>query len=232
MGRIYDGIDQRLAGYLESQPVFFVATAPLDGAGHVNCSPKGNRGELVVLGPSTVAYLDQTGSGVETIAHLEENGRIVLMFCSFDGPPRIVRVHGRGEAVLVGDERFADLVEHFGRVAGAGAGAGPEVGVGVRSVVVVEVDRVADSCGYGVPLMSFAQHRTTMDEWAERKGADGIRRYWAEENSSSLDGLTGIESPSPSGTTRNHSTTTRVPSPSDQVSSPSLDLISTRNPDQ
>ncbi len=228
MGRIYDGIDQRLAGYLESQPVFFVATAPLDGAGHVNCSPKGNRGELVVLGPSTVAYLDQTGSGVETIAHLEENGRIVLMFCSFEGPPRIVRVHGSGEAVLVGDERFASLVEHFGRVGGAGA----EVGVGVRSVVVVEVDRVADSCGYGVPLMSFAQHRTTMDEWAERKGADGIRRYWAEENSSSLDGLTGIESPSLSGTTRNHSTTTRVPSPSDQVSSPSLDLISTRNPDQ
>jgi hypothetical protein len=107
MGRTYDLIDERLAGWLTAQPVFFVATAPLSAGGNVNCSPKGNRGEFAVLDELTVAYLDQTGSGIETVAHLRENGRIVLMFCSFVGPPRIVRLHGRGAPVFREDDGIA-----------------------------------------------------------------------------------------------------------------------------
>lgn len=185
MGRTYDTIDERLAAWLEEQPVFFVATAPLAGDGHVNCSPKGNRQELKVAGGRQVMYLDQTGSGIETLAHLEENGRIVLMFCAFTGPPRIVRLHGRGRAVPPGSAEFASLA---GRFPGA---AGP----GVRDVVVVDVDRVADSCGYGVPLMTFEGHRSKMDEWSERKGRDGIVDYWAEKNAASIDGLPGMTRP-------------------------------------
>lgn len=182
MGRIYDVIEDRLAEWITAQPVFFVATAPLSEEGHVNCSPKGNRGELAVLGDRTVAYLDQTGSGVETIAHLKENGRIVLMWCAFEGPPRIVRVHGRGRFVRPGDEDFESVSRRFDR---------PD-GVGVRSVVVVEADRVSDSCGYGVPFMEFSSHRSTMDEWSARKGPDGIVEYQAAKNAASIDGIAGL----------------------------------------
>ncbi|MCU1492690.1 MAG: pyridoxamine 5-phosphate oxidase-related FMN-binding [Acidimicrobiaceae bacterium] len=185
MGRTYDVIDDKLGSFIESQSVFFVSTAPLAADGHVNCSPKGNRGELVVLDPSTVAYLDQTGSGVETLAHLRENGRIVLMFCAFEGPPRIVRVHGAGEAVLADDPRFAELAVRFPR--------GNDVGA--RSVVVVHARRIADSCGYGVPSMHFDGHRPVMDAWAERKGRAGIREYWASHNAASLDSLPGLDAP-------------------------------------
>lgn len=183
MGRTYDVIDERLAAFVESQPVFFVATAPLAADGFVNCSPKGNRGELAVVGPKQIAYLDQTGSGVETIAHLRENGRIVIMLCAFEGPPRIVRFHGRGDVVAVGSPGYEELAPSF-------PGAH---GVGVRAIVTVEVSRVADSCGYGVPVMDFSRHRSTMDEWAERKGADGIHAYQVEKNGHSLDGLAGLE---------------------------------------
>jgi class 3 adenylate cyclase len=182
MGRTYDTIEQRLAEWITAQPVFFVATAPLSPEGHVNCSPKGNRGELAVLDERTVAYLDQTGSGVETIAHLQENGRIVLMFCAFEGPPRIVRVHGRGRVVRPADGEFeavARLFDHPG-------------GVGVRGVIVVEADRVSDSCGYGVPFMEFGSHRPTMDEWAARKGAEAIAVYQADKNATSIDGIPGL----------------------------------------
>ena len=182
MGRVRDVLDDQLAKWIESQPVFFVATAPTSTDGHVNCSPKGNRGELVVLDGSTVAYLDQTGSGTETIAHLGDNGRIVLMFCAFDGPPRIVRVHGRGRALLARSAAAAGMSARF-------AGG---AGVGVRSVIVVDVERVSDSCGYGVPLMGFAGHRPTMDEWAARKGKEGIEQYWKEKNASSIDCLPGV----------------------------------------
>ncbi len=185
MGRTYDGIDDRLAGWLEAQPVFFVATAPLAADGLINCSPKGNRDELKVLDDHTVAYLDQTGSGVETIAHLTENGRVVLMFCAFAGPPRIVRLHGTGRAVLRDSPEFGDLADRF---------PGSR-GVGVRSIVTVSVRRVADSCGYGVPFMAFEGHRPTMDEWASRKGADGIRSYWDEKNATSIDSLAGLSPP-------------------------------------
>ena len=183
MGRTYAAIDARLAGFLESQPVFFVATAPLSDKGLVNCSPKSNDGELVVVDPHRVGYLDRTGSGVETIAHLRENGRIVLMFCAFHGPPRIVRIHGRGTVVEHDDEGFERLSSRF---------ATDRLG-GVRSVIVVSADRIADSCGYGVPLMDFTAHRHQLSEWADRKGDDGIRAYWESTNSNSLDGLPALK---------------------------------------
>jgi hypothetical protein len=132
-----------------------------------------------------VAYLDQTGSGVETIAHLNENQRIVVMFCAFSGPPRIVRLHGKGRVVLTDDPDFSQLSVRFP------GGAG----VGVRSIIVVEVGRIADSCGYGVPLLSFEGHRPTMDQWSARKGATGIREYWVEKNVASIDGLKGLTPP-------------------------------------
>ena len=182
MGRTYDVIDDRLATWLQEQPVFFVATAPLAGDGHVNCSPKGNRQELVVVDGRRIMYLEQTGSGIETVAHLQENGRIVVMFCAFSGPPRIVRLHGRGRAVPVGSPEFESVSRPFPGASGPG----------VRSVIVVDVERVSDSCGYGVPLMEFEAHRPTMDEWSERKGRDGVERYRAEKNAASIDGLPGV----------------------------------------
>ncbi len=184
MGRTYDSIDFRVAQFMQAQHLFFVATAPLSAGGHVNCSPKSNNGELVVLDERRVAYLDRTGSGAETIAHLRENGRVVLMFCAFEGPPRIVRVHGHGEAVLRDADaaRFTEIAARFdtGTLTGA------------RSVVVVTAERISDSCGYAVPLMGFTGHRVTLDEWAERKGDEGIRAYWAGTNVASLDGLPAI----------------------------------------
>ena len=183
VGKTFDEISDQLATWLTSQPVFFVATAPLAADGLLNCSPKGNREEFFVTGPRSVAYLDQTGSGVETIAHLKENGRVVLMFCAFAGPPRIVRLHGAARAVLKDSPEFASLV---GLVPGA-------TGVGVRSVIVVDVERVSDSCGYGVPFMNFEEHRPTMDQWSQRKGPEGIRDYWSEKNRWSIDGLEGFE---------------------------------------
>ncbi len=188
MARVYEGIDERLAAFIEGQPIFFVATAPLAADGFVNCSPKGNRHELAVVAPDRVAYLDQTGSGIETAAHLAENGRIVVMVCAFEGPPRIVRLHGRGQVHPAGSPEFTHLASYF-------PGSG---GVGVRSIIEVEVDRVADSCGYGVPLMEFREHRGTMDQWSARKGADGISSYQAEKNLYSIDGLPGLPSFKPS----------------------------------
>lgn len=183
MARDLDGIDDRLARFLARQHVFFVATAPRSDDGHLNLSPKGLDGTFAVLDPHTVAYLDLTGSGVETIAHLRQNGRIVVMFCSFEVPPRIVRLHGRGEPVVPDDPRFPSLL-----------GAFPQH-PGVRSVIRIDVARVADSCGFGVPLLRFEGERTQLDEWAERKGPDGIVRYQADKNAASIDGLPGLASP-------------------------------------
>jgi hypothetical protein len=182
MGKTFAAIDERLAEWLVDQPVFFVSTAPLDGDGLVNCSPKGNRQEFAVLGERSVAYLDQTGSGVETIAHVQENGRIVIMFCAFAGPPRIVRLHGTGRVVFRDDPAFDGLAARFP------GGAG----IGVRSIIAVEVGRIADSCGYGVPIMAFEEHRPTMDQWSARKGPEGIRAYWAAKNAASIDGIPGL----------------------------------------
>jgi hypothetical protein len=183
VGRVFEQIDERLAKWLSAQPVFFVATAPSAADGLVNCSPKGNRDELAILDGHTVAYLDQTGSGVETIAHLRDNGRIVLMFCAFEGPPRIVRLHGHGRFYQSGEPGFDELSSRF-------PGAG---GVGVRSIVTVSVERIADSCGYGVPLMTFERHRATMDDWSRRKGPAGIAKFQAKWNAVSVDGLDGLQ---------------------------------------
>jgi Pyridoxamine 5'-phosphate oxidase len=180
MGRIYDGIDEPLAGFLTRQHVFFVATAPLGGDGHLNLSPKGQDGTFAVLDPTTVAYLDFVGSGVETIAHLRENGRIVVMFCAFEGPPRIVRLHGRGDVVVPGDPEWDDLSGRFP--------ARP----GRRAVIRVALERVADSCGFGVPVMRFQAERSRLAEWAESKGEDGLATYVATRNALSIDGLPGL----------------------------------------
>ena len=182
MGRTYAAIDERLATFLRAQPLFFVASAPLSGDGMVNCSPKSNDGELAVIDPHSVAYLDRTGSGVETIAHLRENGRIVLMFCAFQGPPRIVRIHGHGTVVERDDEGYEELATRFTS----------ERLEGVRAVIVVSANRIADSCGYGVPVMEVREHRRQLTEWTARKGDEGIREYWETTNTHSLDGLPAL----------------------------------------
>jgi predicted pyridoxine 5'-phosphate oxidase superfamily flavin-nucleotide-binding protein len=185
MGKVFDAIDDHLREWIARQRVFFVGTAPLDGDGHVNVSPKGPIDTLRVLGPHRVAYLDVVGSGAETIAHLRENGRIVVMLCAFEGPPRIVRLHGRGRVVAFDDPS----------VPRAGF-ASPAPEEAHRAVIVVDVTRVADSCGYGVPLMAYEGERPHQALWAaKRLRADGpgaIERYKADKNARSIDGLPAL----------------------------------------
>jgi hypothetical protein len=189
MAKIFDRVDEHQREWIARQNLFFVGTAPLDGEGHVNVSPKGPIGTLRVLDDHTVAYLDMVGSGAETIAHLRENGRIVVMLCAFQGPPRILRLHGRGEVVPVGDPRFAELFERTGF-------EDPHpVAEARRAIVLVAVDRIADSCGYGVPLMSYEGEREHMEAWAEKKmriGPEAIEEYKAEKNAVSIDGLPAL----------------------------------------
>lgn len=171
-----DEIDARLAEWLQAQPVFFVATAPTATDGHVNVSPKG-LDTFRVLGGREVAYQDLTGSGAETVAHLRDNGRIALAFCAFEGPPRIVRLHGRGEAVFPGDASFHELDRRF------------PSHLGRRAYIRVAVHRVSSSCGYAVPLMDFRGARDVLDQWSTKKGPEGLRAYRTERNATSLDGL-------------------------------------------
>jgi hypothetical protein len=190
MARLFDEIEPKLAEWIGRQPVFFVGTAPSGSDGHVNVSPKAPGETLRILGPRTVAYLDFVGSGIETVSHLRENGRIVIMLCAFTGPPRIVRLHGRGRVVALRDPEFAELSAPFGLEPGTF-----EDKV-ARSVVLVDVDRIADSCGYGVPLMDLVGRRTQLEGWAEsrlRNDPDGIRTYVRERNARSIDGLPGLE---------------------------------------
>ena len=190
MGKVFDGIDERLRGWIARQQLFFVATAPLAADGHVNVSPKGPIDTLRVLDERTVAYLDVVGSGAETIAHIRENGRVVIMLCAFSGPPRIVRLHGHGEIIPAGDARFAELIDRceFEQ---------PSVPAARRSIVLVDVTRVADSCGYGVPLMRFEGLRPHADTWAQKKqrvgGEQALLDYQREKNTTSLDGLPAVE---------------------------------------
>jgi hypothetical protein len=179
VGRTYESIDDALAGFIGRQHVFFVATAPSGPDGHVNLSPKGHD-SFRVLGPNRVAYLDLTGSGVETIAHVRDNGRITVMFCAFEGPPRIVRLWGRGTVHPAGSPTFDELAARFPERPGA------------RAVIEVAVERVGDSCGYAVPRYSYEGERSTLDEWAERRGPDGLARYWDDRNAESIDGLPGL----------------------------------------
>jgi len=179
MGQVSDAIDERTAAFIRAQRMFFVATAPLDANGHVNLSPKG-LDTFAVLDPKTVAYLDLTGSGVETIAHLRENARITICFAAFEGAPKILRLYGRGTVLVAGDRGFDELAARFPTYLGA------------RSVIRVAVQRVADSCGYAVPEYAFVRQREQLLQWAERKGPDAIRAYREERNSASIDGLPGL----------------------------------------
>jgi hypothetical protein len=179
MGKRFAELDDDLRAFIARQRVFFVATAPLAADGHVNLSPKG-LDTFRVLGPTTVAYLDLTGSGVETIAHLRENGRLTVMFCAFEGRPRILRLYGRARAVEPMDAGWAAVVAPF-----------PEF-AGVRSVIVLEVDRIADSCGYAVPRYEYVGDRDQLTEWCDKKGPEGVHRYQTEKNRTSLDGLPGL----------------------------------------
>jgi hypothetical protein len=192
MAREYDTIDERLATWIASQPMYFVGSAPLAADGHVNVSPKGPIGSLRVLGPRTVAYLDIYGSGAETIAHLRENARIVVMLCAFSGPPRIVRLHGRGEVLRPGDDGFASLLEQA-------AFEDPSIPEARRSIVRVEVARISDSCGYGVPLMAYEGQRPHSTLSAEKrlrtKGAAGYEEFVVERNARSVDGLPALDPP-------------------------------------
>ena len=182
MGKVYDGIDDTLAAWLLDQPMFFVSTAPLSGDGHVNVSPKGMAGTFAVLGPTRVAYLDYFGSGAETIAHLTENGRIVLMWCAFAGPPKIVRLHGKGRVVLPTDPEFAELRPKFAK----------EREKAVRSVIVVDVDRTSDSCGYSVPNLAYVADRDILDLHQERRPAEYFEEYARTRNAHSIDGLPAL----------------------------------------
>jgi hypothetical protein len=180
MAETFDRIDDAMRRWLEGQHVFFVATAPTGAGGHINCSPKGTD-SLRVIDDRTLAYVDFVGSGAETIAHLKENGRIVLMLCAFAGPPRIVRFHGRGDVVAPDHPDFADLVARF------------PPRPGVRAIIRVFAERISDSCGYGVPLMDFRTEREAMTKWAEKKGPEGLVAYQREKNARSLDGLPGVD---------------------------------------
>jgi len=179
MGKLPTSVEGAVRQFIEQQKMFFVATAPLAAQGHVNVSPKG-LDSFRILGPTTVAYLDLTGSGVETIAHVRENGRIVIMFCAFQGPPKILRLHGIGRVVEPLDAEFAAFRSQF-----------PEF-MSMRAIIVVEVTRVADSCGYGVPLMSYQGDRSQLNAWAEKKGTEGLKQYRRDKNRVSLDGLPGV----------------------------------------
>lgn len=182
MGKIYEEIDENLKAWIGQHPMWFVATAPLSAQGHVNMSPRG-LDSFSILGPNRVAWVDFTGSGVETIAHLRENGRICLMFNSFDQRPRIVRLHGHGTVHVPGDQIFDEVVALHPK------------NLGTRAVIEVEVTRISDSCGWGVPQMELTGERDTMDLWAQKKGEAGLNEYRGQKNSLSIDGLPGLDSP-------------------------------------
>jgi hypothetical protein len=178
MGRTYDILDDGLTAFLRAQRMFFVATAPSSG-GHVNVSPKG-LDTFAILDQSTVAYLDLTGSGIETVAHLRENGRITILFCAFEGPPRLVRLYGTGTVTPIGAPEFEARATRFPSYPNA------------RTVITVALERIADSCGYGVPRYSYEAERSQLLDWAERKGSEGVATYRDENNAASIDGLPGL----------------------------------------
>jgi Pyridoxamine 5'-phosphate oxidase len=208
LGKVYPELDERLRKFIASQHVFFVATAPClnpgggagsagSAGGHVNVSPKGYRDTFAVLGPHRVAYLDLTGSGAETIAHVRQNGQITIMFCSFDRSPKILRLYGTGEIVLPGSAQWKDLAGHFPRTAargpgqnGSGASHGPH---GARAIILVDVERIADSCGYAVPEMELTRERDLLDRSTDKKSPEEVAAYWEAKNAVSIDGLPALE---------------------------------------
>ncbi len=189
MGKLYDRIDDRLRSFIEEQKIFFVATAPLSENGHVNVSPKGLSGSLVVLDDRTVGYLDFGGSNAETIAHLRENARITLMWCAFTGPPKIVRIHGRGEPIFRDDPRFVELIGRF-----------PAAHLpSLRAIIVVTAERISDTCGYAVPFMEYRGERTLHTEFFSRKTDEEFAAYCETKPyvGTSIDGLPGLPLPLP-----------------------------------
>ena len=182
MGKVYEQWDDTLVGFIGRQHVFFVGTAPDSPDGHLNVSPKG-LDTFRILGPTSVAYLDLTGSGIETVAHLRQNGRITIMFCAFEGRPLILRLYGRGRVVEPGDAEWGGLIAHFPDYPGA------------RSVVVMDVERIADSCGFAVPLYEYKGERSQLIDYANTKGPEGLERYKSQKNRTSIDGIAGLRSP-------------------------------------
>lgn len=176
---MHDEIDGTLRAFIEAQRVFFVGSAPTTG-GHVNVSPKG-LDTLRIVGPRTIVYLDYVGSGAETIAHVRENGRIVLMMCAFEDAPKIVRLHGRGEIIEPHHGEYTALRALF------------STSMPARSVIRITLDRISDSCGYGVPTYEFRAHRSQLPAWTERKGVDGLTDYQIKNNSASIDGLPALD---------------------------------------
>jgi hypothetical protein len=182
VGKVFEAIDGELRRFVESQHMFFVATAPLTADGLVNLSPKG-LDTFRVLGPREVAYSDLTGSGIETLSHLRENARICFMFCAFEGRPRIVRLHGRGEAIEPGEPRWDELAALFPTIAGQ------------RAIIRADVTRIADSCGWGVPLYRYEGQRDQLVRFAEQLGPEKIAAAQSQMNVESLDGLPGLRVP-------------------------------------
>jgi hypothetical protein len=176
MGKVYSSIQDSHRKFIEAQKMFFVSTAPLDKDGHINLSPKG-MDTFRILSPTRVAYLDFVGSGNETSAHTLENGRITIMFCAFHGPPDILRLYGKGHAILPTDKEWPEIAAHF------------TPHPGTRQVIVADIRRVNTSCGYSVPLYTYAGERDHLDKWVERKGTEGLKQYQAEKNRKSIDGL-------------------------------------------
>ena len=179
MGRVYSAIDEELAEFLLAQHLFFVASAPLSPEGHVNLSPKGLN-TFRILSPTRIAYLDLTGSGIETVAHMKENGRIVLMFCALEGSPTIVRLHGKGRVIESDSPEFASISSLFPKYEGT------------RCFVVIDVTRVSQSCGFAVPLLRFEAERSQLGEWTRKKGEEGLKQYTETKNRTSIDGLSGF----------------------------------------
>jgi hypothetical protein len=182
MGKEYTEIDEGIQKWMQRQQMFFVATAPSAADGLVNCSPKG-LDSLRVIGPRSLAYADTGGSGIETVAHLKDNGRITLMMCAFEGPPKIFRFYGHGTAVEPHDDGFDELLEQF-----------PEMPA-VRNIIRIRVERIIDSCGYGVPLYEFRRHRDSLHNYFSKQTEEDILAYRRKRNSESLDGLPGLALP-------------------------------------
>ncbi len=180
MGKIFDRIDNKLADFIKRQKMFFVATAPLGADGHVNLSPKGCEGSFAVLGPASVAYLDLPGSGIETVAHIRQNRRITILFCAFEGPPKILRLYGRGEALEPGQPDFDALAPRFRQAHYP------------RTIIRVVLDRIADSCGFGVPRYTYAGDRDALDSWAAKYSREELKAYVGKNNARSIDGLPGL----------------------------------------
>lgn len=181
MAKVFPHLDDALRKFIAEQSMFFVATAPAEG-GRVNLSPKGYRDTFAILDDHTVAYLDLYGSGAETIAHLRENGRITIMFCSFTRTSKILRLFGTGRVVRPDSAEFEPLRTHFGLQH-----------PGIRAAIVVDIDRIADSCGYSVPYLELVDERPVLDALHRRRTDDDFARRIAGDNSASLDGLPALE---------------------------------------